>query len=239
MVKSTQIERLDGVMLAASVDDEQSDADLAEIKSQVKMIFRRLDRNSEPQASIESGQYTIQYVSLNEARLPHLTEGPYVDHQCPSYIITEQLCFLCICDRSYPRKLAFTYLSDLAREFTTTYQSTQYLSPNLRPYAFVEFDTFIQRTKKTYQDSRASQNLDKLNDELRDVTKVMTKNIEDLLYRGDSLERMGDMSSRLREDSRKYRKAAVRINWELLLKQYGPFAAVGFIMIVFIWWRFF
>ena len=77
----------------------------------------------------------------------------------------------------------------------------------------------MQRTKKTYQDSRASQNLDKLNDELRDVTKVMTKNIEDLLYRGDSLERMGEMSGRLREDSRKYRKAAVRINWELLLKQ--------------------
>jgi C4-dicarboxylate-specific signal transduction histidine kinase len=61
--------------------------------------------------------------------------------------------------------------------------------------------------------------LDKLNDELKDVTKVMTKNIEDLLYRGDSLERMGDISSRLREDSRKYKKAAVRINWELLLKQ--------------------
>jgi len=120
-----------------------------------------------------------------------------------------------------------------------TYNSTQYLSPTLRPYAFVEFDTFIQRTKKTYQDSRATQNLDKLNSELKDVTKVMTKNIEDLLYRGDSLERMGDMSQRLREDSRKYRKAAVRINWELLLKQYGPFGAVGLIMLVFVWWRFF
>ena len=67
----------------------------------------------------------------------------------------------------------------------------------------------------------------------------MTKNIEDLLYRGDSLERMGDMSQRLREDSKKYRKAAVRINWELLLKQYGPFGAIGFIMLVFIWMRFF
>lgn len=136
-----------------------------------------------------------------------------------SYLITSDICFLCICDRSYPRKLAFTYLSDLAAEFTTTYASSQYLSPNLRPYAFVEFDTFIQRTKKTYQDGRASQNLDKLNSELKDVTKVMTKNIEDLLYRGDSLERMGEMSGRLKEDSRKYRKAAVRINWELLLKQ--------------------
>lgn len=92
-----------------------------------------------------------------------------------SYIIKDDICFLCICDRSYPRKLAFTYLADLATEFTTTYSASQYHSPNLRPYAFVEFDTFIQRTKGTYQNSRAAANLDKLNDELRDVTKVMTK----------------------------------------------------------------
>ena len=103
----------------------------------------------------------------------------------------------------------------------------------------MEFDTFIQRARASYQDARASQNLDKLNDELRDVTKVMTKNIEDLLYRGDSLERMGELSSRLRDDSKKYRRAAVRINWELMLKQYGPFAALFFIVFVFFWWRFF
>ncbi|KAF5001542.1 hypothetical protein FDECE_10921 [Fusarium decemcellulare] len=103
----------------------------------------------------------------------------------------------------------------------------------------MEFDTFISKTKTTYADSRASANLDRLNDELRDVTKVMTKNIEDLLYRGDNLERMGEISSRLRDDSKKYRRAAVRINWELLLKQYGPFAGLGFIILVFLYWRFF
>ncbi|MCJ1238428.1 SNAP receptor [Varicellaria rhodocarpa] len=215
MVLSTQIARIDGLMLAASVDDEQSEAELADPRSNAKMVIRRLNRNSEPQATVECGRYTIHY------------------------LITDSVCFLCICEKSYPRKLAFTYLSDLSTEFTTTYNSSTYLSASCRPYAFVEFDTFIQRTKGTYQDSRASQNLDKLNDELRDVTKVMTKNIEDLLYRGDSLERMGEMSGRLKEDSRKYRKAAVRINWELLLKQYGPFGAIGFIMLVFIWWRFF
>ncbi|KAF7114006.1 hypothetical protein CNMCM5793_006189 [Aspergillus hiratsukae] len=215
MVKSTQIARLDGLMLAASVDDEQAEAELSEIKSQAKMIFRRLSRNSAPQASIESGQYNLHY------------------------LIKDDICFLCICDRSYPRKLAFTYLEDLATEFTTTYSPSQYHSPTLRPYAFVEFDTFIQRTKKIYQDSRASQNLDRLNDELRDVTKVMTKNIEDLLYRGDSLERMSDLSGRLREDSKRYKKAAVRINWELLIKQYGPFAGVGFLLLFLIWLRFF
>ncbi|CAF9905717.1 SNAP receptor [Imshaugia aleurites] len=215
MVKSTQIARIDGLLLAATVDDEQAETELADPKANAKMIIRRLNRNSEPQASIEAGKYTLHYM------------------------IQDQLCFLTICDHSYPRKLAFTYLSDLATEFTTTYSSSQYLSPTCRPYAFVEFDTFMQRTKKTYQDSRASQNLDKLNDELRDVTKVMTKNIEDLLYRGDSLERMGEMSGRLKEDSKKYRRAAVRINWELMLKQYGPFVGVGVMMIVLIWWRFF
>ena len=123
--------------------------------------------------------------------------------------------------------------------FTTTFPASQLRSPALRPYAFMEFDNFISKTKTTYADSRASANLDKLNDELRDVTKVMTKNIEDLLYRGDSLERMGEISSRLRDDSKKYRRAAVRINWELLLKQYGPFGALGFIILFFIYWRFF
>ena len=70
------------------------------------------------------------------------------------------------------------------------------------------------------------------------MTQVMTKNIEDLLYRGDSLEKMGDMSSRLREDSAKYKRAAVRINWELLLKQYGPFGALGLIILILLVWRF-
>ncbi|KAL8338024.1 hypothetical protein RB598_006755 [Gaeumannomyces tritici] len=217
MIRSTQIARLDGLMLCASVDDDEAEAALSEIKSQVKLVLRRLNRNSEPQASIESGSaFTLHY----------LIAGAEVVH-------------LCIADRSYPRKLAFTYLSDLATEFANTYPAHQVQSPTLRPYAFVEFDTFISRTKQTYSDSRASQNLDKLNDELRDVTQVMTKNIEDLLYRGDSLERMGELSSRLRDDSKKYRRAAVRINWELMLKQYGPFTGLGLFVIFFLWWRFF
>ncbi|KAF2963861.1 hypothetical protein GQX73_g9716 [Xylaria multiplex] len=216
MIRSTQIARVgDGLMLCASVDDEQSESSLAEVKSQIKLILRRVNRNSEPQASIESGNYTLHYLIANE------------------------IVFLCICDRSYPRKLAFTYLSDLSAEFSNSYSQQQLHSPSLRPYAFMEFDTFISRTKATYADTRATQNLDKLNDELRDVTKVMTKNIEDLLYRGDSLERMGEMSSRLRDDSKKYRKAAVKINWDLLIKQYAPIGAFGLIVLLFIWFRFF
>ena len=52
----------------------------------------------------------------------------------------------------------------------------------------------MQRTKRLYADSRtaetaAGSHLDRLNEDLQDVQKIMTKNMEDLLWRGDSLDR--------------------------------------------------
>lgn len=35
--------------------------------------------------------------------------------------------------------------------------------------------------------------LDKLNEDLQDVTRIMTKNMEDLLWRGDSLDRTSQL----------------------------------------------
>jgi len=54
-------------------------------------------------------------------------------------------------------------------------------------------DTFMSKTARLYRDTRtasvASGGLDKLNDDLQDVTRIMTKNMEELLWRGDSLDR--------------------------------------------------
>lgn len=75
MVKSTQIARIDGLLLAATVDDEQAEAELADPKTNAKMIIRRLNRNSEPQASIEAGKYTLQYDELHS-----------LSHHCPEPI---------------------------------------------------------------------------------------------------------------------------------------------------------
>ncbi|KAF1854284.1 hypothetical protein Lal_00012503 [Lupinus albus] len=220
-------------MLCASVDDEQVLSTTQLYRDM--MLTNPLNRPSPPSqrpsrtcAKSSASSHATLSPSLYRDPQPYAALPHRLGHRLPRHLRF-----------SYPRKLAFTYLADLAREFTTTYPASQVHSPALRPYAFMEFDTFISKTKTTYADSRASANLDKLNDELRDVTKVMTKNIEDLLYRGDSLERMGEISSRLRDDSKKYRRAAVRINWELLVKQYGPFAALGFIIIFFLYWRFF
>ena len=132
-----------------------------------------------------------------------------------SYLISENVVYLTIAEKSYPRKLAFSYLDELAKEFATVYGPK--VEAARKPYAFVGFgqfslnpfhgfyicslspgqsyisDTFMQKTARLYQDTRtasatAGSNLERLNDDLQDVTRIMTKNMEELLWRGDSLD---------------------------------------------------
>ncbi|KAI7864773.1 Longin-like domain-containing protein [Spinellus fusiger] len=209
MVKTTIIARLsDGLPLAASMDDEQIETELVEYKGQAKSIFKRLNVNSEPRCSIDSNAYQFHY------------------------IIEGSVCYLCICDKSYPRKLAFSYLEELAKEFNMSY-GNEVEKMGLRPYAFVKFDTFMQKTKRIYQDTRTQHNLTKLNEDLQDVTRIMTKNMEDLLWRGDSLDRMSHISGELKDSAKMFKDKARHLNLQALYRKYGPPAIIVlFIMFV-------
>lgn len=119
----------------------------------------------------------------------------------------------------------------------------------------------MSKTTRLYRDTRtatATSGLDRLNDDLQDVTRIMTKNMEELLWRGDSLDReliltppcfllrlifyfilgMSHLSTSLRSESEKYRKAAKNLNFNAMLRQYAPLGAVGLIIIILLYWRF-
>lgn len=49
---------------------------------------------------------------------------------------------------------------------------------------------------------------------------------------------MSHLSSSLRSESEKYRKAARNINFSAMLRQYAPLGAILLILIILIWWRF-
>ncbi|KAI9301057.1 Longin-like domain-containing protein [Cunninghamella echinulata] len=215
MVKTTIIARVsDGLPLAASMDDEQVEMELVEYKSHAKTLFKKLNFNSEPRCSIESGNYVFHY------------------------IIEGSVCYLCICDRSYPRKLAFSYLEELSKEFNVSY-GNEVDKPGLRPYAFVKFDTFMQKTKRIYQDTRTQSNLTKLNEDLQDVTRIMTKNMEDLLWRGDSLDKMSHISSELKDSAQIYKDKARYLNLQALYRKYGPPVAIATVILFVILLRYY
>ena len=58
-----------------------------------------------------------------------------------SYIIEGRVCYLTMCDRSYPKKLAFQYLEDLKNEFERV--NGPQIETAARPYAFIKFGRFF------------------------------------------------------------------------------------------------
>lgn len=141
-----------------------------------------------------------------------------------------------LCSKSFPKKLAFSYLDEIMQEFSSKYGTE--VGSVARPYAFVKFDSFIQKCKKNYRDTRSGK-LDRVNDELVDVARIMTRNISDVLGRGEALDRMSSMSSSLKEQSEKYRKDAKNLNLQAFYQKYGPVAVVGVLVLVVIYLRFF
>ena len=114
MIRLTIIARLiDGLPLAASMEDEHDEGGLAEYKSQAKQLFKRLNESSPNRCSIESGSFVFHYA------------------------IEYGVCYLTLVDRSYPKRLAFSYLEELQKQFQMEYGGE--VGTVARPYAFIKF----------------------------------------------------------------------------------------------------
>uniref|UniRef100_A0A6Q2Y3U4 SEC22 homolog B, vesicle trafficking protein a n=1 Tax=Esox lucius TaxID=8010 RepID=A0A6Q2Y3U4_ESOLU len=163
MVLLTMIARVaDGLPLAASMqDDEQSGRDLQHYQSQAKQLCRKLNAQSPNRCTLEAGVMSFHY------------------------IIEHGVCYLALCEAVFPKKLVFAYLEELQNEFNELHGKKVPIVS--RPYSFIEFDMYIQKTKKHYVDSRTRRNLGSINTELQGVQRIMVANIEEVLQRGEAL----------------------------------------------------
>ena len=216
MVRLTLLARVnDGLPLAESLDAPASSRSganahgsasgedpLETCKRQAKALFKRLGASG---SDAPPSRMTVE-------------TGDFLMH----YIIVDNVCYLCACDRTYPKKLAYQYLEELQAEFAE--KNGREVDAVARPYAFIKFDTFIQRTKKLYSDARTQRNLNKLNDDLHDIQQIMTRNINDIMGQGERLDRVSAMSGNLSEASKKYSKKARDLSRQALIQKYMPLA---------------
>uniref|UniRef100_A0A6U1I5Q4 Longin domain-containing protein n=1 Tax=Tetraselmis chuii TaxID=63592 RepID=A0A6U1I5Q4_9CHLO len=203
MVRLTIIARVtDGLPLAEGLESDKS-SDLEQYKQQAKTIIKKLSLSQAPPSR-------MSYES-----------GPCFFH----YIIEGGVCFLTLAERGYPKKLAYQYLEELQSEFTRLYGTK--METVARPYAFIKFDTFIQKTRKLYLDTRTQRNLAKLSEDIAEVHNVMTKNIQEVLTHGERLENMTQMSGALGDASRGYRSKAKEMERQAFIRKYLPVVVVG------------
>jgi vesicle transport protein SEC22 len=98
MVKLTMIARvLDGLPLAEGLDTDAS-LDLEYYKQQAKTLFKKLGQNSSSSHASGAGGAPPSRMSYES--------GEYFMH----YVIESGVCYLTLCERNYPKKLAYSYL---------------------------------------------------------------------------------------------------------------------------------
>jgi len=212
MVLLTMIARVaDGLPLAASVqEDEQSGRSLMEYQTQAKQLFRKLSQDPNPPArcSIETSTYIFHY------------------------FIERSVCYLVLCDKAFSKRLAFSYLEDIQNEFSSQYGTK--LDTVSRPYSFIEFDTYMQKARKSYMDSRARRNLSNINTELQDVQRIMVQNIDDVLARGEMISVLDTKANNLSTQAMKYKKDANYLNLRSSYAKIGAVVVVVILLLLFL-----
>ena len=108
-----------------------------------------------------------------------------------------------------------------------------------KQYHFVKFDSAIQAKRRQFADSAEQRNLQRVQGELQDVQDVMRRSIAEVLQRGDRLEDVSQLSSRIASESKKYARNANQLNIQLLWHQYGPLAIVALVVVLFVYIRWF
>ncbi|KAK5859467.1 hypothetical protein PBY51_021022 [Eleginops maclovinus] len=214
MTTLTMIARVvDGLPLAASIqEDEQSGRDLQHYQTQAKQLCRKLNAQSPDRCTLEAGDMNFHY------------------------LIAEGVCYLFLCDASFPKRMAFAYLEELHTEFYDQYGKK--VTIVTRPYSFIEFDTYIQKTKRSYVDGRARRNFSSINTELQDVQRIMVANIEEVLQRGECLSALDTKASNLSSLSKKYRSDAKYLNTRSTYAKVAAVAVCVITLIIYVrfWW---
>ncbi|XP_072331523.1 vesicle-trafficking protein SEC22b-like [Scyliorhinus torazame] len=212
MILMTMIARVaDGLPLAASMqENEQSGRNLQEYQNQAKQLFRKLTEHSPTRCTLETGLLMFHY------------------------LIDRGVCYLVLCEGNYSKKMAYAFLDDLQAEFSELY--IKKVTTVSRPYVFIEFDTYIQKLKKSYSDSWSRRKLGSINSELHDVQRIMVTNIEEVLQRGEALSALNTKASNLSSLSKKYQQDAKELNSR---SRFTKAAATGiclFMVMLYFWW---
>jgi len=202
----------DKLLLVESMDTEDSDTEVFRKKG--KQLFHRITSTTEPSGILHSDAYFYMYMIENE------------------------ICYLTFCDKSYPKKLAYKFLEEIKNEFEIQHGAVA-KQKRLRPFHFEQFDSFIQKTKKLYQDSKSSRNLSQVTSDLKDINKMLQQNIEDILERGAKIERVSALSDDLVNQTMNMERKTKDLYWQQILRSWGFLAyliAFAVFVVVFLYW---
>jgi hypothetical protein len=101
------------LILAESMDTDASGSEMEGLRKQAKKLLETIARSGESSAVYTSGNFYFIHITEND------------------------VCYLTLCDGSYPKKLAYSFLEELKKEFDVQHGAE--VSKTKRPFAFELF----------------------------------------------------------------------------------------------------
>ena len=198
----TFVSRLsDGMLLVASMESaSEVSHNLNTYKQQSKQLLKKLTSRSPTKCSIEAEGY------------------------CYHYVIASDIVYLTLSEKSYPKRLAYLYLSEIHLGFEKELQDefgprwSHQVNTVARPYAFIKFDKFIQKVRKEYANPSSNSNMSKVNENLSEIQNIMRLNIQEVLKRGEALENVSNMSSSLADRSKEFKWGAKKLSLQVKIR---------------------
>jgi len=212
---------LDGLILVETWDDQNKIT--AQLKNQAKMLLKKLN-TMPPRLSVEG-------------------VGDFIFH----YITKDGVCYLALFDKGYPKNMSFAFLEeihklfqeDLKREFGSSgavdYRS--HIETIEKPYYFIKFDRQITKKKAEYKDPSSSKALNRLNENLTEVSSIMRQNIDEILHRGDNLDTISDKARDLRDTSKQFKDTTRMLSFMTALQKYGVPLVIGLVVLLILWFK--
>ncbi|GAB5576500.1 vesicle-trafficking protein SEC22a isoform X3 [Prionailurus iriomotensis] len=153
MILSASVIRVrDGLPLSASTDYEQGTG-VQECRKYFKMLSKKLAQLPD-RCTLKTGHYNIKYSPCIGKHFTASCRHTSFQIRDGIFISSLGVSYMMLCTENYPNVLAFSFLDELQKEFITTYNMMK-TNTAVRPYCFIEFDNFIQRTKQRYNNPRS------------------------------------------------------------------------------------
>eukprot|EP00300_Choanocystis_sp_HF-7_P003049 c122_g1_i1.p1 GENE.c122_g1_i1~~c122_g1_i1.p1 ORF type:complete len:223 (+),score=45.42 c122_g1_i1:43-711(+) len=150
-------------------------------------------------------------------------------------LVHDGIVYLTLTNQNVSRKLAYAFLEELQREFSTLHGEAA-KSAN-RMYQFIAFDSFMNKTKALFESSQAHSQLQALNKDLADVHDIMVQSYDSLVNRGLQMEELRDKSTQLSLDSKKYVRASKDLNRIAFMRKWAPFFALFLLFVAIFYFR--
>eukprot|EP00123_Amoebidium_parasiticum_P019366 comp24750_c0_seq1/m.46871 comp24750_c0_seq1/g.46871 ORF comp24750_c0_seq1/g.46871 comp24750_c0_seq1/m.46871 type:complete len:220 (-) comp24750_c0_seq1:385-1044(-) len=131
------------------------------------------------------------------------------------FIKENGLVFLCMTEESFPRRVAFAFLTEVKEQFHRLYEQARIDSAPA--YGLGEFSKDLAK----YVDYYSQNNVDRLQrvqNEVDSVKQIMVQNIGKVLERGERIEILVDKTETLNEQAFQFKKKATQLKRKMWWK---------------------